>query len=526
MRAWFVVLVAAALAGAQESAPERDLATLFPVATPIYAELDAISPAAESLRDTVLMSLLDPPAREKLDLVLADVAAAKLDGRAAIGVLPALIMANRWIIVAECETPDRIVAAIRKRASDPKLRPATAEIPPLCVVADSDATIDMVTALRDGKAKPLAGREDFKRYRAQARRGVVRFHVDVKELAPRILRFGLDKKDDVGAVLLAHRFTHVAKTARTVSGSLDLVDGALLEVVSEIDPVPQVEAFTETRPTQPVLLPPDGCALRISLPRDLQQFWNERKTLLSDKARAPLAEFQNNLAILMGGLAVEDVFAGLGSAFDLYVGRGGAQAVEGQRYPSVALVAIVRDPALTTSFLLSFQTTIGIVNAQRSMEGQPRFFQDSTRHRDVLIASARLLPESVPDPSDQRLQFEPSLAIAGDRLIFGTNRATVASLVDRVLDGKTAPRAAAEESALLGGPAAVLLSDASALLRSKMVLGSGRSEEDAQKTIDAVRTALLAIDTARGTFDIEGGLATMEIRIAARRLLKKIGEGR
>ena len=95
----------------------------------------------------------------------------------------------------------------------------------------------------------------------------------------------------------------------------------------------------------------------------------------------------------MGGLTVEDLFAGLGGAFDLYVARGDPAAprrppLSRRRRSSRSLA----DPALKTEFLLSFQTTMGIVNAQRTQERLPRFFQESTLHRDVLIACARLLP--------------------------------------------------------------------------------------------------------------------------------------
>src|SRR5262245_1290171 len=195
MRIGILILVSAALVRAQESAPARDPATLFPLSTPVWVELDAISPAAEALRGTALTSALDPPGRTGLDGLLADLAGAGLEGRAAIGFLPALILSNRWIVVAETDTPARLLALIAKHAKDKKLKPATARIAPWCVIADSSDTIDDVMALREGKDKPLAERDDFRRYRARAKTGVVRFHLDLKSLAPRLLRFGLNKKD-------------------------------------------------------------------------------------------------------------------------------------------------------------------------------------------------------------------------------------------------------------------------------------------------------------------------------------------
>jgi hypothetical protein len=523
MRLPLFALILSALTRAQEAPAARDPATLFPRGTPIYVEARGLSAAATALRDTVLFSPLDAEARKNVDGILADLAEAGVD-RAAVGYLPALILSNRWIVVAETTDPAAVLAKVAKRIPNPEIKPATADLPPFFVLADSQGTIETVLALRDGKESGLSDREDFRRFRTRMPDGSLRFHLDLKKLAP--IRPGLGRNDDIGAVLFGHHATHVAKTARTLSGSLDLEGGIGLRLAAEIDALTHPGAFTETRPAQTVLVPPPDCVLRLSLPRDLRQFWNERESLLRESARAPLAEFQNNLSILMGGLSVEDLFAGLGSGFDLYVSRGDARTATGRRYPSVAVVGALRDPALGTELLLTFQTTIGIVNAQRAMEGLPRFFQDSTRHRDVLIASARLLPELVPDKNDDRIQLEPSLAVVKGRVIVGTNRSITRAIVDQALDDRTAPREEGDRIEIFGPPAAAAYQDASAFLRSQMMLEQGRTAAQADEVIAAVTRILSRIERGHGSFDLNGGLATLEIALDAKGFFSKGPESR
>jgi hypothetical protein len=390
---------------------------------------------------------------------------------------------------------------------------------PFTVLADSKATLEMVAALRAGTEKALFGRDDFQQSRKRTAGGVLRLHLDLAKLAPPIARIGLNKRDDVGAMLFASHVLHAAKTARTLSASVALNGGAAIELFADVDPVPPLRAFTETRPSRPVLAPPAGCFARDSLPRDLKQFWNDRESLLSEAARAPFAEFQNNLGILMGGLTVEDLFAGLGSAFDWYATRGGPGAA-GHVYPAAALVAVLADPALESELLLSFQTTLGIVNAQRTQESLPRFFQESTKHRDVLIACARYLPGSFPDPADDRFQLEPSFATVRDRVIFGTNRAIVRALVDQVLDGKTQPRVPGDEVEIRGPDASAALLDAAAIVRAQMTLRQGRSEESAKEVVDMLALVLSKVRRATARIDVEDRFATLSLRVEAPDLVR------
>jgi hypothetical protein len=517
MRTAIACLVVAALARAQESAAVRDPALLLPLGTPIYAEADDLGASAALLARSAFLAPLEPPVRARIDELLGELGALGVR-RAAVGVLPALIFPTRWIVLAETADPAPIVAFIVKRAKGADVKPAAGAAGPFAVVADAESTVATVLGLRDGKGEALAAREDFKRFRSRFPTGAVRLHLDVQKLAPAALRFGL-KKNDAGSVLFGHHLMHAARTARTLSGGLELGDPAALRLVSEIAPVPPKAAFTETRPSEPVLAHPDGCALRVSLARDLRRFWTERESLLAASARAPIAEFQNNLAILMGGLSVEDVFAGIGSSFDAYVARGDPAAQEGRRYPSVAVVAALRDPALANELLLSFQTTVGIVNAQRAMEGLPRLLQESSQHRGVTIASARLLAEALPDAGDDRTQLVWSFAIAKDRVIVGTRRELVAALVDAAVDGRTEARVAGDEARLAGPAAAVLVRDASAFLRARMALKDGRPAEDAQRVLDAICVLLAKTDAARARVLVDGELATIETSASGRALI-------
>jgi hypothetical protein len=228
----------------------------------------------------------------------------------------------------------------------------------------------------------------------------------------------------------------------------------------------------------------------------------------------------------MGGPSVESVFAGLGSAFDFYAGPGDPSAPPGRRYPSAALAAVLSDAGLRTDFLLSFQTTIGIVNAQRAMDGLPRLFLDSVRHRDVTLASARILPESLPDPADPRLQFEWTLAVANGRLVLGTSRALVAGLVDRALDGQLEPRGPGDDAELFGPEAAALLRGARDYLSADLQMKDGRSPEDAERLLRALEGFLERSGRARARLHLRDGVATLAVRAEAAALLGPAPERR
>jgi hypothetical protein len=507
-----LVLLLPALARAQDTAVERDPVRFVPRGVPIFVEVDGVSAAAATLARSPLLAPVEAAAREKILEVLRDLAGLGI-GRAVVVVDPGIIFATRFALLAEAADPAKLVAAFTRRIPDPAVKIASGEVGPFFAIADGDATLATLRAVGGGKEPSLRDREDFAAFAATCRSGAIRFHLDLKKLAP--FRPGLNRNDDAGAILFASHVLHVAKTARTLSGCVALDRGAAIGLTACVDRIAGPHAFTESRPVETALAPPPGCAARLTLNRDLAGFWNARETLLRESARAPLAEFRNNLGILMGGLSVEDVFEGLDSGFDLYVCRGDPRHAEGRRYPAAALVALARDPALAAEFPLSFQTTIGIVNAQRATEGQPRFFQESTRHRDVLIASARILSESVPDPSDERLQLEPSLAVVKGRVIFGSSLSITRALVDQALDGRTIARSAGDEAEVLGQPAAALVADAAGLVRARMLLDGVASAEAADERVAMIRGLLSRVDRARLRFDVDGTAATLDVGVEA-----------
>src|SRR5687767_14068492 len=98
MRLLVLSLLLPALARAQDGAAERDPASLFPIGTPIYAELEGLSAAAEAVKGSGILDALDEKARKDLDAVLDDLAGLEVR-RAVIGVLPALILSTRWIVL-------------------------------------------------------------------------------------------------------------------------------------------------------------------------------------------------------------------------------------------------------------------------------------------------------------------------------------------------------------------------------------------------------------------------------------------
>ncbi len=502
------ILVAATIARAQLRPNPADV---MPASIPLYVDVTDVAAAIAGVRALPFLDVIPKTPRAQLDRALDILDAAKAR-RVGIGLIPGGLTGKPHVLLAVAtDDPTAVESAIVK-LTGARSAPASTRLGAFLLLSDDPDSLSEAVETSDDPKHALSSR--LPRTESPA---LIRFHANVEKLAP--IRFGIGHPKDIGAALFAAHVLGVLSTAPTVDGTLDLSPSLDVRLDAPCQELPATKAFAAPdASTLPALAPPTGCAIHLGLARNLSAFWSQRDKLIGDKGKTGLAEFQNNAAILLGGLQVEELFAGLGTGFDAYVARLPDDAAPtAHRFPTAALVAEVKNPRLKTEILLGFQTTMGIVNADRAQKGEPRFLQETARHRDVLIVSASYLADALPEPTDDRLQLAPSMAITGDRLILGTHPSIVRALVDQALDGHTTPRLRGDSLDVRGREASTLLRDAAAFIASRQILEEGKTSDEADAVAKTLGDVAARISTISARFNVEKALATLMLNLAPAR---------
>jgi hypothetical protein len=475
-------------------AQSPDPADLMPADTPIFVDAEDLSAAA----GTVAAS----PQFVKSDTVLTGLGNALRElskmgfRRGAFGYSPAAIGSDKWIVVLETEDSEGALAMIRSWTT---ATVASARVEPFLVVTNGDKLLKEVVELRDGKGKPLADRPDFKVFRATVGTSVpIRFHVDVQQMWPRAFRSHVRNSSNIWSVILCCHVNHVLKTVGALSGSITMKDGARASVRGDIKAT-ESRSVTEGNPSQGVLAAPRGTAFRMSVPRNLGNFWTRRKQLLPEAAEATVGELEKRVASGMPGWTVETLVSELGEAFDVYVAPGGSESEPGTRPPAVALVATVPDSANRCQMDV-LRPFFGIVGATLDGEAVPTGVAFETQcHRGVELS---LAPGVV-------------MAKAGGRVIVSNQKALTTSLIDAALDRQQSPRTAGDELVAYGGQAARVIGDSKHDLSSGWLASRLGSEARARKFLDVTEAVLKESRDARFRFDLEGKQVVLEIEVTA-----------
>ncbi|MAG32762.1 MAG: hypothetical protein CL908_17925 [Deltaproteobacteria bacterium] len=512
-------LLVVAAAGTGPVAPAVDPARLIPEDMSVFIELDQPTQLVGRIRGSAFWAEISGFVDDGLGKVLDVIEQAELS-KAAIG-LDHSFLRSKTKFVVFLQGADR--AAIHK-TTKAMLKDAEGvrvfKVGPFVGITDSKSTFDAVKDVAAGDEDPLSMRKNFQTFRAEVVKGQLRYHVDLKRLVP--LRPGVAEPDDAGAAFLAGHILLAAGRANVVSGFIDLSRGLKVKVAAAMGKLPKDRRFCA--PSGPVLPTLDiGSAARLSLRRDVADYWKNVEDLIPEGARTGLAEFRSTVGVFLGGLAVEDLFAGLGTSFDVYVKRLPTDGPSPRnRYPTGALVTQVKDKKLARELLIGFQELIGIINIENSQQGRPRMLIGSKRFRETDIMTARFLPDMLPEKDDDRLQLEVCVAFVGERLIVGSHSSIVQELVGAALDGKTLVRAAGDTLRVTAAGAMALLKDAKGALTAQMVL-NGRTSEQADTLIDRIgrivgRAESLSVDVV-----VRDGLALVDLDLDAPRLWSKQG---
>jgi hypothetical protein len=428
-------------------------------------------------------------------------------------------LGKSWVLLVSADDAERALKGLRELV--PAAKPL--RVGKWAGLGSDDDAVDRLASVAAQKKPSVLRRDGFAAARKAFGGGDVFVHVDLA--GTRWLRGGAGKAKDLGQALLAAHVLGAAATADAITARVDLDGGLRVRAGAPMRALGPDRAFAapSSRPgAAPPIPAPPGTSLRLALRRDLAAFWARRESFVADDARTGVAEFQNNLSILLGGLAAEEVFAGLGDRFDLYVGPPPAEnPAPRHAFPTAAVVVDVPDAALRTELLLGFQTTLGVVNAEAAQQRRPRYLIETADHRGARLVTSRFLPELLPDADDDRLQLRPTLAFAGSRMILATHPDAARALLDAAAqpaapaDGRTEDRLEFD-----GAAAARAVRSAAGFLAAQEALKKGGAPEEAAATIEFLAGLVARVERASIAFGVapaekDAATATFELDLRA-----------
>ncbi len=242
----------------------------------------------------------------------------------------------------------------------------------------------------------------------------------------------------------------------------------------------------------------------LSFYRDLHKFYASKDELFPERTSG-LIFFENMMGIFFSGKDLtEEVLAQtlpdmrLVVAEQQYDERTGTPAMQ---LPGFALVVQLRDPEKFNLVMKeAWQKAIGLVNFTRGQKAMPGLIIDSATHNGTTYTSSffSVAEERNKDAADIRFNFQPALAIQGDRLIMSSSDALARDLIDALqkeAQEGTKPAAGKHSLAMLKGAplTSILMANREAMVRQNMV-EDGKSREAAEQEIAGLLTALSFLD--------------------------------
>ncbi|MBK6941356.1 MAG: hypothetical protein IPH13_14350 [Planctomycetes bacterium] len=260
--------------------------------------------------------------------------------------------------------------------------------------------------------------------------------------------------------------------------------------------------FPSRAQSVPIALPQDTIA-NLALTRDYPRFYSMRNELLDADLKGSIVEFDSIMGILFGGRSFGDeVLPAFGDNATLIVGPqdyADLGTPPGVQYPGFTLVLQRsedgKDLLKARDLLTAFQTTLGVVNADRGQKGLESMLQNSERVDGIDVVSARfLLDEDETGAPDVRFNAEPALAVTPTHVFVSSARSHLLALLAAQRTATSAqPVAEPHSQVRVEFPALVSLLGANeeALVANRMV----EHAEDAETARAAIQ---LFLDLLRG----------------------------
>lgn len=240
-----------------------------------------------------------------------------------------------------------------------------------------------------------------------------------------------------------------------------------------------------------------GLVGEIRLARGWTELWDLREMLMEPDGLRGLTQFANTLTTLMGGLDFSgELLPELRPTLHILAARQefGGQAPTPE-LPAFALLLHLKDPGrLGPRLEQAALMALSIINVDMGQKMQPQFLLSPELHQGTKILVGTY-PEALdPGPRGIRYNFQPAVAVAGDRFVVATSKKLLTDIIDAV--AQLPPRRAGGE-----GAADALTVDLRELHRvfeaNREVFITNRMIEEDVGRDEAARQVGLLLDAAR-----------------------------
>jgi hypothetical protein len=430
-----------------------------------------------------------------------------------------------------------------------------ATVDDVAVMANTREAVERVIDLATGKAQAsVRSSEAFKAPLANVPRGAMAYLVARTKYIP---NFHVpEKADDAMASLLIGGWIGALQGSEWLTASLDARDDSgggmlVLDIASILsEDARKPESWKKYGAFFPEAAPDDlvsrlegrGILGAIRLHRDLVRWWREKEALIASQATGGLYEFAQVLGMAFGGRDFEtQILPELGKRLTIVARNQEYPGAEAPR-PAIpgfaAILEVGSDAETRTQVATAFQTVAGFVNIDRAQKGQ-----EPAAVRTDKVGEAELhvlgLPKDAGEPHVP-VNFTPSLAVVGGKLILSSSAELGKVLVEEIQKGETqkgetrkdesqvggpAPESGSSERAGAGTPADALVLDGSSLraileanrdlLVNDNMAKNGHSREAAEREVGYALEALRCLESFRMTSGKEGEAvkARLELRV-------------
>jgi hypothetical protein len=266
-----------------------------------------------------------------------------------------------------------------------------------------------------------------------------------------------------------------------------------------------------------------GQIAAVSMYRDLHQFYSAKDELFPDRTSG-LIFFENMMGIFFSGKDLtNEVLAQTLPDIRVVVSEQRYDEKTGtpaMKLPGFAVVIQLRDPDKFQLVMKeAWQKAIGLVNFTRGQKAQPGLIIDSATHNGINYTTSffSVADEENKDAVDIRFNFQPALAVAGDRLIMSSSDLLARDLIDAIklqqAEGAVPSTGQHSLVTVQSGPlAAVLESNRETLIHQNMV-EDGKSREAAEQEVAGLFLVMKYLTQLQVTAGTQADRSEMSIKL-------------
>ena len=269
----------------------------------------------------------------------------------------------------------------------------------------------------------------------------------------------------------------------------------------------------------PTSLPAEKTVFSLNAYRGLSEMWLRAPDLMTDKANEDLAEADGQLTLFFANRDFgEDILGALDPELQFIAVQQDfrdQQWVPAIKLPSFALQLRMKDSEDTKrEFRRVFQTFIGFVNIVGGMEGQPQFDlgQEKLSDESEIYSATYVDPKGGYDgPVPINLNFSPSLAFVGDRVIFSSTLGLAKDLTQMPEADELGPNNT--DARLDAEILAQILNENREQLIAQNMLEEGNSREEAEAAIGVLFEVLHLVDDVKLDFVVKPELLDLNLKL-------------